>query len=362
VKRVSKFVISFIVVLAFAAGGVFGTQMFLSGEEQESGNGGAGRQPTRVNVTSPQMRSIEDAVSAVGTLRPVRSVELASNAPGRVASVPVSSGQEVEQGALLIRLDDRATRAALIEAEATLSEARQNFQRIEQLADSNIAAEASLEEARARLNRAEAGVMVARADLDDRAITAPFAGTLGVIDTEPGSFIQSGAPVTTLSDLTAVEVSLSLPERYFDRVQEGQVLIVTTPAYPGESFEGRVTLRAPEINLGSRSLEIRAEIDNTDGRLVGGMFANSRLVLETYEGIAIPDDAIISEGLSTYVYRAGDGKAVRTEIEVGASLGALTEVREGLDTQDRVIVAGWDQLTDGASIEIDDDVAQEGLE
>lgn len=361
-KRVSKFLISFIVVVAFAAGGVFGTRALLSGKEQGTGGYGEGRQSTRVNVTSPRMQTIEDAISAVGTLRPVRSVELVANAPGRVTSVPVSSGQEVEQGALLIQLDDRATRAALVEAEATLSEARQNFQRIEQLTDSNIAAEASLEEARARLSRAEAGVMMARADLEDRAITAPFAGTLGVIDTEPGSFVQSGVSVARLSDLSAVEVSLSVPERYFERVQQGQALIVTTPAYPEESFEGRVTLRAPEINLGSRSVEIRAEIDNAEGRLVGGMFANSRLVLDSYEGMVIPDDAIISEGLTTYVYTVEDGTAQRTEIDIGASLGALTEVREGLGAQDRVVIAGWDQLSDDAPVEIDGTVAREGLE
>ncbi|MEM5471607.1 efflux RND transporter periplasmic adaptor subunit [Hoeflea sp. AS60] len=360
--RVLKFVISFIVVLAFAAGGVFGTQLLLSSEEAGSGDVGSGRQPTRVGVTSPQAQTIEDAVSAVGTLRPVRSVELVSNAPGRVTSVPVASGQQVEEGALLIQLDDRATRAALVEAEATLSEARQNFERIEQLADSNVAADASLEQARATLSRAEAAIMTARADLDDRAITAPFAGTLGVIDTEPGSFIQSGVPVTKLSDLSAVEVSLSVPERYYDRVQQGQALFITTPAYPGESFEGRVTLRAPEINLGSRSLEIRAEIDNPDRRLVGGMFANSRLVLDTYQGIGIPDDAIISEGLTTYVYRVEDGNAERTEIEIGTSLGALTEVREGLSADDRVVIAGWDQLSDGAPVVIDENVAREGLE
>jgi membrane fusion protein, multidrug efflux system len=362
VKRISKFVLSFIVVLAFAAGGVFGTRALLTSSEQGSGDDGLARQSTRVNVTEPQMRSIEEAISTVGTLRPLRSVELVSNAPGRVESVPVSSGQQVEQGALLIQLDDRATRAALVEAEATLSEARQNFQRIEQLTDSNIAAEASLEEARARLSRARAAVMRARADLEDRAITAPFSGTLGVIDIEPGSFVQSGVAVTRLSDLSAVEVSLSLPERYFERVREGQALIVTTPAYPEESFEGRVTLRAPEIDLGSRSVEIRARLDNPEGRLVGGMFASSRLVFETYEGLVIPDDAIISEGLTTYVYTVRDGTARRTEIDIGTSLGALTEVREGLGAEDRVVVAGWDQLSDQAPVEIDEDVAREGLE
>ena len=359
--RVLKFLILGLVIVVFAAGGVFGTQALL-GRESGDGDDDAAPQPSRVGVTSPRMQTIEDTVSAVGTLRPVRAVDLVSNAPGRVTRVPISSGQHVEAGDVLIQLDDRAVRAALSEAEATVSEARQDFDRIEQLVDSNVATEARLEEARARLSRAQAALMMAQADLEDRSITAPFAGTLGVIDTEPGAFIQSSVAVTRLSDLSAVEVSVSLPERYFDKVVEGQTLVVTTPAYPDETFEGKVTLRTAAIDLATRSFEIRAVIDNPDGRLVGGIFANSHLVLDTYEGLAIPDDAIISEGLGTYVYRVADGKAARTEIQVGASLGALSEVRDGLDAADKVVVAGWDQLTDGAPVEIDKDVDREGLE
>ncbi len=323
------------------------------------GDGGAG-QATPVDVTRPETRQIEDAVTAVGTLLPVRSVALVPDAPGRVTAVPVSSGQRVEAGALLIQLDDRAARAALADAEATLSEARQELARVEQLAGSNVAADARLEAARATFGRAEAAAMMAQANLEDRAITAPFAGKLGVIDTEPGTFLDGSTPITRLLDLSTVEVAVSLPERYFERVMPGQTLMVTTPAYPGDTFEGEVTVRAPEIDLGSRSFALRAKIDNADGRLLGGMFANSSLVLGTYEGLAIPDDAIISEGLSSYVFTVRDGTATRTEIEVGTSLGALTEVRDGLDPDDLVVVAGWDQLSDGAPVEVVETISSPG--
>ncbi len=361
-SRVLKIVIGLCIVIACAAAGLYGTGTLLSGEESGTGREGSAQQATRVGVTSPEMRSIEDAVSAVGTLMPVRSVALVPNAPGRVTEVPVSSGEDVAEGELLIQLDDRAERAALSDAEATLSEAQQEFNRVEELAQSNAAAEARLEEARATLSRAEAAAMTARAQLEDKAIIAPFAGTLGLIDIEPGAFLDGSEAVTSLSDLSVVEVDVSLPERYFERVTPDQTLFVTTPAYPGETFQGPVTVRAPEIDLGSRSFNIRAEIDNADRRLVGGMFANSRLVLDTYEGLAIPDDAIISEGLTTYVYTIEDGSASRTEIQTCASLGDLTEVSDGLEAGDRVVVAGWDQLTDGAPVEIDEEIASEGLE
>ena len=92
------------------------------------------------------------------------------------------------------------------------------------------------------------------------------------------------------------------------------------------------------------------------------MFASTRLVLDTYEAIAIPDDAIISEGLSTYVYTVQDDTANRTSVETGQSLDDLTEITDGLSIDDRVVVAGWDQLSDGAPVDIGEEIAVEDTE
>ncbi len=361
-RRFVKFILGTAFIAAFVVLGVFGTQAFVMGADEGSAAQGQERQSTRVGVVMPETRRVSDDVSAVGTLRPVRAIQIVPNVAGRVTQVPVASGQRVSEGDLLIQLDDRAARAALAEAEATLSETEQEYRRYQRLEDNNAAAEARLEQARGAFRRAEAGMMMAQADLDDRAITAPFAGILGVIDTEPGTFLNGSEAVTRLSDLSSVEVSITLPERYFERVTPGQTLEITTPAYPDRTFEGEVTVRSPEIDLGTRSFEIRAQIGNDDGRLIGGMFANSRLVLGAYDSMAIPDDAVISEGLSTYVYTVADGIASRTPVEVGATLGALVEVRSGLDEQASVVVAGWNELTDGAPVEIDEEFTQEGLE
>ncbi len=352
VIRSVKIVIGFCVVLACVAAGAFGTQLLLSNPDGEEDDNAQNRQAIKVDVTTPQMRDVDDQVTSIGSLRPIRRVDIVPNTAGRIAELPVSSLQQVAAGDPLIQLDDRTERAALAEAEATFNEAEQDFQRVTQLADSNAAAQAQLEEARATLRRAEAAVMTATTAIDDRAITAPFAGTLGVIETEVGGFIEAGTSVTRLSDLTAVEVIVALSEQYFDRVTPGQRLVITTPAYPDEVFAGEVTLRATDIDLGTRSFEVRALIDNPDQRLVGGMFASTRLVLDTYEALVIPDDAIISEGLSTYVYKVIDDTAERTSIETGQSLGDLTEITHGLSPDDRIVIAGWDQLSDGAPVEI----------
>ena len=356
-----KITFGVLVVAACGVAGVYGTRALVTSDEG-SGQGNAERQPTRVGVMAPETQMIDDVVTTVGTLMPVRAVDIVPNVAGRATDVLVSSGQHVEAGALLIQLDDRAARAALAEAEATLSETRQEYERFQQLEDTNAAAESRLEETRAAFRRAEAAMMMAQANLEDRAITAPFAGTLGVIDVEPGAFLNTETPVTRLSDLSVIQAMATLPERYFEQVKQGQTLEVSTPAYPDDTFEGEVTVRAPEVDLGTRSFQIRAQIENPDDRLVGGMFANARLILGNHEGLSVHDDAVISEGLSTYVYVVDDGKAVRTDIEVGQSLGSRIEVIDGLEQNAQVVVAGWDQLSDGAPVEIDEDFTAEGLE
>ncbi|APE43926.1 hypothetical protein BOO69_11285 [Sulfitobacter alexandrii] len=358
--KIVKIVLGLCLVAAFAAGGVWGTRLLLA-EDGNEDSGQPGSQLTRVGVATPQERTIDRDISGVGTLRAVRAVELMPVASGRVTEVAIVSGASVTEGEVLLRLDDRAAQAAVMEAEATLGQTRSDFQRFEELGESNAAAEARVEEARAAYLRAEAALASARATLEDRTLRAPFSGMLGLVDVEPGSFLGPDSVITTLYDLSAVEVRLSLPERYFDQVQAGQAVTLRTPAYPDDTFEGTVAVRAPEIDLSARSFDVRARLDNPDGRLVGGMFANARLVLDTYEALAIPDDAIISEGMTTFVYTIAEDTAKRTEVVAGGSVDGLTEVREGLSADDRVVVAGWDNLTDGAQVEIDEQTSQEAL-
>ena len=358
---IAKFLAGSAAVVLFAAAGLFGTDYLLSESSSASGGGDGGPQPVRVGVAAPETVRIDDAVSAIGTLAPIRSVELRPAVAGRVTEVAVASGDEVAAGALMVQLDDRAAQAALADAEATLAEARQELERVKELAEANTAATRRLEAARAAFGRAQAAVTAARADLEDRAIRAPFAGTVGLIDIEPGAYLDAGATLGRLSDLSVMRVDLALPERYFGRVGPGQSVTLRTPAYGDDRFAGRVTVKAPEIARDSRSFDVRAEIDNADRRLVGGMFADTRLVFETYEGLAIPDDAIISEGMTSYVYTVENDRATRSEIGLGTSLGPLTEVTEGLEQDARIVVAGWDTLSDAAPVRIDEDFARDGL-
>lgn len=362
-KTAIRIIAGLCAIAAFAAAGLFGSDYVLSRGTSGEASGGAQRGgPTQVGVAQVQSRQIEEAVTAVGTVSPVRRVEIRPTVPGRVTQVSASSGQQVQPDALLVQLDDRAERATVAGAEATLAEARQNLERVEELAEANTAAERRLETARAAFERAESDAMAARAALEDRRITAPFGGTLGLVDVDPGAYLTPQNVIATLSDLATVRVDLALPERYFGDVKVGQSVDITVPAYSDETFQGAVKTREHAVTLGSRSFQVRVDIDNSDRKLVGGMLAQTKLIFETYEGLAVPDDAIISEGDRTYVYAVADGKAQQRDIEVGRSLDALTEVTEGLEADTRVVVTGWSTLRDGAAVSVKEEIAREGLE
>ena len=348
------------VVALCAVAGVFGTDYVLGLREDAGPSAERGQAPARVGVATPERAAIERTAQGVGTLRPIRAVDLVPDAAGRVTEIAVAPAERVDAARVILRLEDTAQTAALAEAEASVDEARQEFDRVQSLADTNTAAEARLEAALAALRRAEAAEKRARADLADRTLTAPFAGTLGLIDIDPGAYVD-GVTVATLSDLSVMEADVSLPERYYDRVAPGQTVRVRTPAYPDTAFTGRVTVRAPEIDQDTRSFGVRAEIDNADRRLASGMFADTSVVLGTREGLLVPDDAVRSEGFDSYVLTVVDGAARRVPVRTGASVEGQTEIMGNVSTDVPVIVSGASALSAGDPVEVAEDIAREGL-
>jgi len=348
----AKFFVGAIVVAICAAAGVWGAQVLLS-DDEASGNGqGGAPQAVRVTTATAERREIEDRAGAVGTIQPLRSVKLRPEATGRVTARPVRSGAKVEAGDLIVQLDPRAARAALAEAQATLDETRRDFRRFEELKDENVAAKARLDEARAAFDRAKANMTRAEVELEKRAIRAPFAGVLGIVDIDVGDYIDQGTIVGQLDDLSDVEAAFALPESYFSTVSPGLTVRARSAVYPDAVFEGEVSVRAPRISEDTRSFDVRARFDNAEQRLVGGMFVRLEIVFATFEAPEVPDEAIITEGRDSYVFKIENGTARRTPIEPGPSREGRTAIERGLKPGAEVVVSGWNALSDGADVEI----------
>ncbi len=341
-----------LVLVALAAGGAFSWQ-YLIQDDTESAQ--RERPASRVNVISPAMEVVRDSVNAVGNLRALDQVELTTEVSGRVVEMNLTSGKRVSRGQLLLRLDDRQARADLQVAEATLADARRQYERAKRLRTNNSISQSQVDELRTAMDVAEAQRESARIRLDNHRIDAPFDGVIGLSDISLGTYLGSGTPVATLDSTDRMELGFSIPERFLGQVHMGQRVRGTSPAYPDERFQGELVELGTRINELSRTLPVRAVIDNPDGKLRPGQFMSADLTLREREALVIPEQAVMIRGDDKYVFVADDGVARRVSVSLGSRSPGWVEVSDGLSREDQVIITGQDRLSSGDRIEVVDD-------
>ncbi|MDK8462481.1 efflux RND transporter periplasmic adaptor subunit [Marinobacter sp. SS13-12] len=341
-----------LVLVVLAAGGAFSWHYFAQ-EDSESAQ--MERPASKVNAISPGMELVRDSVNAVGNLRALEQVELTTEVSGRVVEMNLDSSKRVSRGQLLLRLDDRQARADLQVAEATLADARRQFERAQRLQANNSISRSQVDELRTAMAVAEAQRESARIRLDNHRIEAPFEGVIGLSDISLGTYLASGTSVTTLDSTDRMELGFSIPERFLGQIQIGQRVRGTSPAYPEESFQGELVELGTRINELSRTLPVRAVIDNPDGKLRPGQFMSANLTLRKREALVIPEQAVMIRGADKYVFIAEDGVARRVSVSLGSRSPGWVEVSEGLSREDRVIITGQDRLSSGDRIDVVDD-------
>ena len=174
-------------------------------------------------------------------------------------------------------------------------------------------------------------------------ITAPLTGIVIDRRVTAGQFVQSdGTPIMTIADLSTVWVIGDVFERDLQRVSPGQTASITTAAYPGETFHGRVNYISDSIDAATRTAKVRVSVANPGGRLKPEMFASVSLDLEAHNRVMlVPADAVFTEDGRAFVYtEVGSGTFARRAVDVSQSEGPLRRVLAGLRPGDRVVVDG----------------------
>ena len=311
-----------------------------------------GPRPATVELARAEIRTLRRTVEAVGTTRAVKSIDIVPEVDGRLVELTITPGTPVEAGDVLARLDDTIQRADLSEAEAVLTERRQSLERIRTLRGTNAVSQSALEDAIARLAEAQADMERSRRRMEDRSITAPFAGVVGLTNYDVGARVSDGQVLTRLDDLTEVEVEFSLPETVFSQVRRDQTVTAHSAAFPDRRFEGTVTAVDSRIDPVSRAFRTRAVIPNPDSALPAGMFLSLTLVLAEEERITVPEEAIVFQAAETYVFVADDGTARQRIVETGQRRDGRIAVLTGLEAGESVVVRGLQRVRDGTPLNI----------
>ncbi len=221
-----------------------------------------------VEVARAERATLQDDAQSVGSLRSMQSVMLRPEVPGRVLALGFADGAMVRKGQVLVQLDDTLQRAEIRQAQAQVSIALSNYKRNQELVAQNFVAQRVLEESSASLQVAEAQLALSCARWSRMAIVAPFDGTVGIRNINPGDFVKDGADLINLEDIGSMYVDFRLPERYQSKLQLGQKVELQLDAFPGRIFKASVQAVDPLLDVNGRSVGVRAVLPNTMGEVM----------------------------------------------------------------------------------------------
>lgn len=323
------------------------------------GSGGAGGPPPVVVVTTTlQESSFADAVEALGTAKANESVNITAKTANRIVSIKFTEGQQVRKGDVLLELDGVEASADLAVAEAALADTRSQYKRSTELFATKALSQAQMDQIQSTLRQNEARVSAAQGRMNETIIRAPFSGRVGLRNVSVGSYVTPATVITTLDDTSIIKLDFSVPETYLTMLANGLDIQATSTAYPGVQFRGKVASIDSRIDPVSRSVIVRGNIDNRDGRLKPGMFMTVRLLRAEDRALTLPEQALVPEADRQFVFVVRDGEVKKTEITVGRRRPGEVEVLKGLTSGDVVVTEGTQKLVDGTKVRLEGEEPQ----
>jgi len=321
-----------------------------------------------VEVERIVITDLEDRVTAVGEIVATHHAVLAAEVDGRVTELVVEEGAavEVDQPILLLdparrQLELDHAEAQVVEAQAQVENDRRRVARQRELFGQKIASRSTLDETETALRLSEAKLTAARADLGverralrEATVRAPFDGLVVERKVSLGEYVQVGEPLVEIVSLDPIEVEFRVAEVDSSFVRSGQGVNVTVAPYPDRVFRAKVTVISPTIDRQTRTLRVKAALDNPEGLLRPGLFARADLGLDMREGVAvIPSEAVLQRVDGSVVFVLEDGQRVRRRVvEIASFQEDHVVVEEGLETGEEIVVRGHSDLLDGQAVRV----------
>lgn len=317
------------------------------------------------DLTIVEPGALERALPLTGSLTPLTEATVKAKVAGELVAVAVREGDSVQQGQMLARIDLTDVRAKVAAREADVQGAKAQLvwaekNRIQQkaLLDKAFISQSAFDSiqsnydvAAAKLRAANAELVVARKAQGDAVLSAPFSGIVSQRHAQPGERVALDAKVISIVDLSRLQLEAAVPPAAIGQVKVGQPMNFRVEGFGEREFAGRIERINPAATAGSRSISVYAVIDNREGLLRGGMFAQGALTLSRIDNaLAVPASAVREEIGQTFVYAIDDGIVKRKNVRVGPPDAAgRVQVLEGLAAGDRIVRVNLGALREGVT-------------
>jgi membrane fusion protein (multidrug efflux system) len=317
--------------------------------------------PQSVTAATAESSDWQPEVSAVGSVRAVRGVDITTEVTGLVRAVRFKSGDDAQSGQVLIELnaDSEIAQQHALEAAAELSATVYERDKAQYEAQAISKAQLDADAADLKNKRAQAAAQAAL--VAKKTLRAPFAGRLGITTVNPGQYLNTGDKVVTLQAVDPVYVDFKLPQQQLAMISNGQAVNLTTDTFPGVKFAGKINALDPRVDTGTRNFQAEATIPNPEQRLMPGMFARVAVLAgEVKRYVTLPQTSITYNPYGATVFLAqkkpgGTDKdliAQQSFVTLGPTRGDQVAVLRGVREGDLVVTSGQLKLNNGTPVVI----------
>jgi membrane fusion protein (multidrug efflux system) len=322
--------------------------------------------PEAVTTTIATADLWGEKLGAIGTVQAVHGVTISADLPGIVASIDFDSGDRVDTGDLLVRLDTRQEQAQLAAADARRELARLNLERIRGLLEEGVTSRADFDAAVAEHDQAEALAGEIRATIDRKTTRAPFSGNLGIRSVDLGQYLTSGQPIVHLQSLDPIYVNFDVPQQDLVQVPVGAEVSISADGLSEAGLKGRITAIDSVVDVSTRNARVQATLANPGLALRPGMYVKVGVAQAAgTQVIPIPASAIryAPYGDSVFIVEemeapgGGTYRGVRQQfVRLGSARGDLMAILSGIEPGDEVVTSGVFKLRNGAAVVINNEI------
>jgi len=319
--------------------------------------------PQTVSTTIAKFSDWQPEVTSVGSLRAYRGVDVTTEVAGLVRTLNFKSGEDAKSGAVLVELNADSDIAQLHALQAAADLAQTTYNRDKIQFDAQAISQATLDADAADLKNKRAQAEAQAALVAKKTLRAPFAGRLGITTLNPGQYLNPGDKVVTLQAIDPVLVDFRVPQAQLARISVGQIVQLTTDAFPKQTFEGKVTAIDPRVDPATRNFQVEASVTNSDRKLLPGMFAHVAVQSGAVQHfLTLPQTAITYNPYGATVFvalKSQDGKSLTAQqvfVTVSGTRGDQAAVSSGIKEGDQVVTTGQLKLKNGTALEIDNSV------
>ena len=297
-------------------------------------------------------QTFDNNLSLSGSIEANEQVEIRSEISGIVEGIYFKEGSNVSKGQLLFKVNDVELRAQLAQAKTKQGLASENERRAKLLLQKEAISQEEYDMARADYKLAQSQIQLIQAQIAKTAVKAPFSGKIGLRSISPGTYLTPTILVAKLVNTSKLKITFSIPEKYATQVKSGSIIDFNVSGST-KVYNAKIYAIEPEIEVATRTLQIRAIADNSDGKLLPGTFADVKLPLNIIkDAIIVPTEAIVPVQDGKKVFIANMGKAKEVKVEATTRTDASILILSGLKAGDTLVTSGVMSLKDEAPIKV----------